>query len=336
MHILVTGGAGYIGSTTTAHFLAAGHEVTVYDSLVKGHPEAIPAEAHFIKGDIGDASALDILFQTQQFDAVVHFAAFIEAGESMELPGKYFYNNVSKSQVLLDALQRHGVDKLVFSSTAAVYASQNARLSEDSKIGPTNVYGQTKLMIEQMIDWYHQQVNLKYAILRYFNACGAMVDHNGNALRGEAHTPETHLIPLTLQVPNNQRDHIKIFGDDYPTQDGSCVRDYIHVEDLALAHVLAVEALFANERTAMTYNIGNGQGYSVKDVINVARTVTNHAIPAETTARREGDSAMLVASSEKINDELGWMPRYPDLKDIIGTAWAWHQSHPNGYMGDTE
>ncbi len=331
MHILVTGGAGYIGSTTSAHFLAAGHEVTIYDSLVKGHKAAIPTEAHFVQGDIGDASALDILMQTHQFDAVVHFAAFIEAGESMELPGKYFHNNVSKSQVLLDAMQKHGVDKLVFSSTAAVYASQNARLSEDSAIGPTNVYGQTKLMIEQMIHWYHAQVDLKYAVLRYFNACGAMVDENGNALRGEAHTPETHLIPLTLQVPNNQRSNIKVFGEDYPTIDGSCVRDYIHVEDLASAHVLAVESLAANEQSAMTYNIGNGQGYSVKEVINVAREVTDHPIPAEVTPRRPGDSAMLVASSEKINDELGWMPRYPDLKDIIGTAWAWHQSHPNGY-----
>lgn len=329
MHILVTGGAGYIGSTTSAYFLKAGHEVTVYDSLVTGHRDAVPAAANFIQGDIGNRAALDVLFQSAKFDAVVHFAAFIEAGESMVDPGKYFHNNVVKSQVLLDALVAHDVRKLVFSSTAAVYQSKASRLEEDDPIGPTNVYGQTKLMIEQMIHWYHSQLDLKYAVLRYFNACGAMVDTASGALRGEAHTPETHLIPLTLQVPLGQRDDIKIFGDDYPTHDGTCVRDYVHVEDLALAHVLAVEAL--DERDAMTYNIGNGQGYTVKEVIDVARKITGHPIPAVAAPRRPGDSPMLVASSEKLNDELGWEPQYPSLESIIETAWQWHQSHPTGY-----
>ena len=329
MSIFITGGAGYIGSTTSAYLLRAGHQVTIYDSLVTGHRAALPAEANFIKGDIGDRGALDVLFQSHNFDAVMHFAAFIEAGESMEKPGKYFYNNVNKSQILLDAMLEHEVRRIVFSSTAAVYQSKAGQLNEDDPIGPTNVYGQTKLMMEQMIEWYHAVAGLKYAVLRYFNACGAMVDAAGNALRGEAHTPETHLIPLTLQVPLGQRSHINIYGDDYPTFDGTCIRDYIHVEDLAAAHVLAVEALDA--RKAMTYNIGNGSGYSVKQVVNVAREVTGLDIPAVVTPRRAGDSPMLVASAERINDELGWMPQYPNLEDILSTAWAWHQSHPNGY-----
>lgn len=329
MHILVTGGAGYIGSTTSAHLLKAGHKVTIYDSLVGGYRAALPKDAQFVRGDIGDHSALDILFQTNKFDAVVHFAAFIEAGESMENPGKYFKNNVANSQILLDAMMAYGVKKLVFSSTAAVYQSKASHLSEEDAIGPTNVYGETKLMIEQMIRWYQKQLGLQYAVLRYFNACGAMLDENGKAIRGENHKPETHLIPLTLQVPLAQREFIRIYGDDYDTADGSCVRDYVHVEDLASAHVLALGAM--DERQTMTYNIGNGRGYSVKEVIDVARKITGHAIPAEVTPRRAGDSAILVASAEKINDELGWTPRFPSLDSIIETAWAWHQSHPEGY-----
>lgn len=332
MHVLVVGGAGYIGSTTAAHFLAAGHQVTVYDNLSRGHRASIPAQATFIQGDVGNRAALDILFQTHRFDAVIHFAAFIEAGESMEIPGKYFQNNVVNSQILLDAMLAHGVKRLVFSSTAAVYASKNAPLDEDDALGPANVYGETKLMIETMIRWYQRQAGLDYAILRYFNACGAMLNGQGQAIRGEAHQPETHLIPLTLQVPLGQRDHIKIFGDDYSTYDGTCVRDYIHVEDLASAHVLALEAM--DERHAMTYNIGNGQGYSVKQVIEVAREVTGHPIPAEIVERRPGDSAVLVASAERINDELGWTPRYLSLNAIIGAAWTWHQSHPHGYKDE--
>lgn len=329
MHILVTGGAGYIGSTTAAYFLQAGHQVTVYDSLVYGHRAAIPAEAKFIQGNIGDRAALDILFQSQQFDAVVHFAAFIEAGESMVDPGKFFYNNVACSQVLLDAMMAHEVKKLVFSSTAAVYASKNSALEEHDSLAPANVYGETKLMIEKMIHWYASQLDLRYAVLRYFNACGAMLDDQGTALRGEAHTPETHLIPLTLQVPLGQRDTIKIYGTDYPTHDGTCVRDYVHVEDLAQAHVLAVDALA--DRPAMTYNIGNGQGYSVREVIDVARNVTNIDFPEVETERRPGDSPILVASSEQINQDLNWQPKYPNLQDIVNSAWTWHKSHPQGY-----
>lgn len=329
MHILVTGGAGYIGSTTAAYFLKAGHQVTVYDNLSYGHLSAIPAGARFIKGDIGDRAALDILFQTDQYDAVVHFAAFIEAGESMVNPGKYFRNNVVYSQNLLEAMVAHDVKRLVFSSTAAVYASKNSPLEENDPLGPANVYGETKLMIETMIHWYASQLGLRYAVLRYFNACGAMLDTNGQAIRGEAHQPETHLIPLTLQVPLGQRDTIKIFGTDYPTVDGTCVRDYIHVEDLAQAHVLAVEAL--DDKPAMTFNIGNGQGYSVREVINVAREVTGIDFPDQEAPRRPGDAPILVASSERINDTLGWKPNYPSLNDIVASAWAWHSAHPNGY-----
>ena len=329
MHILVTGGAGYIGSTTAAHFMQAGHRVTIYDNLSRGHLAAIPDGAEFIRGDIGDRGALSVLFQSHKFDAVAHFAAFIEAGESMEKPGKYFQNNVVNSQALLDAMIDNGVKRLVFSSTAAVYASKNATLNEEDALGPSNVYGHSKLMIEDMIHWYARQVGLKYAVLRYFNACGSMVDSSGKSIRGEAHQPETHLIPLILQVPLSQRSEIKVFGDDYPTQDGTCVRDYVHVEDLASAHVLALQAI--DERGEMTYNLGNGRGYSVKEVIDVARQVTGHAIPAQVVDRRPGDGAVLVASSERINDELGWQPRRPTLEAIIETAWAWHQTHPQGY-----
>jgi UDP-glucose 4-epimerase len=332
MHILVTGGAGYIGSTTAALFLEAGHQVTVFDNLFRGHREAVPEGAAFVQGDISDAGALRTLFQMGKFDAVAHFAALIEAGESMENPSLYFRSNVVYSQNLLEALLTYGVKRLVFSSTAAVYASKNSALSEDDPYQPANVYGETKLMIEQMIRWYHEQLGLKYCILRYFNACGAMLDKQGNAVRGEAHSPETHLIPLTLQVPLGQRDTIKIYGTDYPTFDGTCVRDYIHINDLASAHVLALQAL--DERQSMTYNLGNGQGYSVRQVIDVARTVTGHPVPAVETPRRPGDGPVLVASAEKINDELGWQPRYPKLNDIIASAWEWHRSHPHGYTSD--
>ena len=234
MHILVTGGAGYVGSATAAYFLAAGHKVTIFDSLVKGHRAAIPAGAAFVKGDLADTGALDILFQTHNFDAVAHFAAFIEAGESMQLPGKYFYNNVANTHNLLDVMNRYSVKRLIFSSTAAVYASKNAALNEDDPLGPASVYGESKLMIERMLYWYHHVTGLHYAALRYFNACGAMLDPNGAPLRGEDHHPETHLIPLTLQVPLGKRDAIYIFGTDYKTPDGTCIRDYVHIEDFGV------------------------------------------------------------------------------------------------------
>lgn len=329
MRVLVTGGAGYIGSATAQAFIDAGHEVTVLDNLFRGHREAIPADAQFVQADISGRGALNAIFQLGHFDAVAHFAALIEAGESMQKPSLYFRANVVNSQNLLEVMLDHGVKRLVFSSTAAVYASKNGPLEESDPYAPSNVYGHTKLMIEDMIRWLAVQAGLKYAILRYFNACGAIVDSQGRAIRGEAHTPETHLIPLTLQVPAGKRDSIKIFGTDYATADGSCVRDYVHIADLASAHVLALAAL--DERGEMTYNLGNGQGYSVKQVIDVARAVTGHAIPAVETERRPGDGAVLVASAENINNDLGWRPLYPDLNQIIGSAWAWHQSHPNGY-----
>lgn len=329
MHILVTGGAGYIGSTTATLFLQAGHQVTVFDNLSRGHRQAVPDGAAFVKGDLADRGALDVLFQTNRFDAVAHFAALIEAGESMQQPARYFRANVAYSQNLLEAMVDHDVKRLVFSSTAAVYASQNHPLEENDPYGPANVYGETKLMIEYMIRWLHRQAGLKYCILRYFNACGALLDDSGKAPRGEAHSPETHLIPLTLQVPLGQRPSVAIYGTDYNTPDKTCVRDYVHVADLASAHVLALDAI--DERGAMTYNLGNGRGYSVREVIDTARLVTGHAIPAVETPRRPGDADMLVASSEQINQDLNWRPRYPDLKTIIASAWAWHSVHPHGY-----
>lgn len=329
MHILVTGGAGYIGSATATMFLQAGHRVTVFDNLSRGHRAAVPEGAEFVQGDIGDRGTLETLFQMGRFNAVAHFAALIEAGESMEQPARYFRHNVAYSQNLLEAMLAYDVKRLVFSSTAAVYASKNGPLNEDNPYQPANVYGETKLMIEKMIRWHHQLSGLKYCVLRYFNACGAMLDAQGRAVRGEAHQPETHLIPLTLQVPLGKRESIKIFGTDYDTFDGTCIRDYIHIVDLASAHVLAVEAL--DERGAMTYNIGNGQGYSVRQVIDAAREVTGHPLPAVEAPRRSGDAAVLVASAEKINDELGWSPRYPKLKDIVASAWDWHRAHPQGY-----
>src|SRR5258708_7801208 len=274
MRILVTGGAGYIGSATAALFPGAGHQVTVLDKLFPGHRAAVPHGGEFVQGDISDRGALHTLFQMGRFDAVAHFAALIEAGESMENPALYFRSNVVYSQNLLEAMVTHGVKRLVFSSTAAVYASKNAPLNEDDPYQPANVYGETKLMIEQMIRWHHKQLGLKYCILRYFNACGAMLDRQGKAVRGEAHSPETHLIPLTLQVPLGQRESIKIYGTDYPTQDGTGVRDYIHILDLASPHMLTLAAL--DERGALTYNLGNGQGYSVRQGIETAGQVTAH------------------------------------------------------------
>lgn len=334
MHVLVTGGAGYVGSASAAYFLRAGHRVTIFDSLVKGHRAAVPEGAAFVQGDLGDPAALDVVFQMAPFDAVAHFAAFIEAGESMQLPGKYFHNNVNNTHNLLDAMTRHGVNRLIFSSSAGVYASKDEPISEEDPVGPTNVYGETKLMIERMLSWYHAVAGLHYAALRYFNACGAMLDAQGKPLRGEDHEPETHLIPLALQVPLGQRDSIAIFGTDYDTPDGTCIRDYVHIEDLATAHVLALEAL-GNGRSKMIYNLGNGRGYSVREVIDVARMVTGVDFKAVESARRPGDGPRLVASSELIQRELGWEPRYPDLRDIVAMAWTWHSTNPRGY-GDRE
>lgn len=333
MHILVTGGAGYVGSATAAYFLRAGHTVTVFDSLIKGHRGAIPAGAAFVQGDLADRAALDVLFQTLNVDAVAHFAAFIEAGESMQEPAKYFRNNVAYTNNLLEAMVNHGVSKLLFSSSAGVYASKDGPITEEDPVGPVNVYGETKLMIERILAWYNRVAGLQFAALRYFNACGAMLDGNGAPLRGEAHQPETHLIPLTLQVPLGQREAIYIYGTDYNTPDGSCIRDYVHIEDLATAHVLALEAL-GPQRDHLIYNLGNGRGYSVREVIDVARRVTGVDFPAVEAPRRPGDADMLVASSERIMRDLGWEPRYPDLRDIVAMAWTWHTTHPHGYAAE--
>ncbi len=324
MNVLVTGGAGYIGSVVADELLKAGHAVTVYDSLVHGHRAAVPAGAYFVQGDILDDSALGRAMAEGRFDAVMHFAAFIEAGESMREPGQFFRNNVSGSLNLIEASVAHSISRFVFSSSAGVYASKDTPLTEDDPLKPASVYGQTKLMIEQMLDWYHRIHGLHYAALRYFNAAGA----SPSGERGEAHAPETHIIPLTLQVALGQRAKIAIFGDDYPTRDGTCVRDYIHVTDLAQAHILALHAL---DEGSHVYNLGNGLGFTVKEVIETCRQVTGHSIPAEIGPRRPGDPAELVAGSAKSRRELGWEPQYPDLRTIVEHAWEWHRTHPHGY-----
>lgn len=323
MKILVTGGAGYIGSIAAAELLAAGHAVTVYDSLVTGHSAAIPAGAVFVHADLADRGTLEATLEKGDFDAVMHFAAFIEASESMTNPAKYFHNNLGRSLDLLDACQRAGVLRFILSSTAAVYQTSDEPLSEDSPLRPANVYGQTKRMIEQALDWYHQIHGLRFAALRYFNAAGA------SGGRGEAHQPESHLIPLVLQVALDKRPAVRIFGDDYPTPDGTCIRDYIHVGDLVAAHTLALAAL--EQRPRQIYNLGNGAGYSVREVIETARRVTGHPIPAEIDPRRPGDPPRLVASSARAKRELRWETRHPSLEAIIASAWEWHQAYPNGY-----
>ncbi len=323
MKIFLTGGAGYIGSMAVRKLLEAGHGVMVYDSLVTGYQKAVPEGATFIQGDLGNPKDISAALATDQFDAVMHFAAFIEAGESMKTPPKFYQNNLMNSVNLIDAATKAGVKRFVLSSTAAVYQSSDEPLSENSPLGPVNVYGHTKLMIEEVLEFYREIFGLHYAALRYFNAAGALPD------QGEAHQPESHLIPLVLQVPLGQRDKIKIYGADYPTPDGTCIRDYIHIADLVSAHLLALDALDQEEK--LVYNLGNGKGYSVREVIETARLVTGHPIPAEETPRRPGDSPRLVASSEKIKTELGWEPEVPALADIIASAWEWHQSHPKGY-----
>ena len=323
MNIFVTGGAGYIGSATAEALLKAGHSVTVYDSLVTGHKQAVPQGAHFIHASLEDSHALAESLTSEKFDAVMHFAAFIEAGESMKHPGRFYQNNLVNSLHLIETAVEAGVKRFVLSSTAAVYKSSDEPLTEESPLGPTNVYGHTKLVIEQTLDWYRQIHGLHYGALRYFNACGALPG------RGEAHQPESHLIPRVLAVPLGELASININGTDYPTPDGTCIRDYIHIADLVSAHLLALDAL--GERDQLVYNLGNGSGYSVREVIEMARAVTGHSIPATESPRRPGDPARLVASSDKIRDELGWQPQHPDLKDILESAWEWHENHPKGY-----
>jgi UDP-glucose 4-epimerase len=323
MRILLTGGAGYIGSAAAQSLLAAGHEVTILDTLVTGHRQAVPEGAQFIRADLSDRQALFEALRAQEYEAVMHFAAFIEAGESMREPGKYFQNNAVNSLWLLEACAQAGVRRFVYSSSAAVYASSDEPLSEESPLRPSNIYGQTKLMTETLLEWYRQARGLDYAVLRYFNAAGGLPD------RGEAHQPETHLIPLVLQVALGQRPGVHIFGTDYPTPDGTCVRDYIHIADLVSAHSLALEALEPGAQ--LIYNVGSGTGYSVRHVIDAARRITGHPLPTEEAPRRPGDPPRLVANSDKIRRELGWTPQHPSLDAIIASAWEWHRVHPNGY-----
>ena len=324
MNILVTGGAGYIGSATADALLKAGHSVTVYDSLVTGHKKAVPGEAFFIQADLSDSHALAEALTREKFDAVMHFAAFIEAGESMKDPGRFYNNNFTNSLALIETAVRAGVKRFVLSSTAAIFKSSDEPLTEESPVAPTNVYGHTKLMVEQALEWYRQIHGLHFAALRYFNACGALPG------RGEAHQPESHLIPLVLRVALGESPTANIYGTDYPTPDGTCIRDYIHIADLINAHLLALDGL--KERDQLTYNLGSGNGYSVREVIETARQVTGHLIPVKELPRRPGDSARLVASSEKIKRELGWKPEHDNLHEIIASAWAWHKWHPKGYM----
>ena len=323
MNIFVTGGAGYIGSATAEALIKAGHTVTVYDSLVTGHRAAIPTGARFIEAPLENRRALARALTQQPFDAIMHFAAFIEAGESMKDPGRFYFNNLTNSLSLIDVARQAGVNRFVFSSTAAVYQSSDKPLTEESPLGPTNVYGHTKLMVEQALDWYRQVHGLHYAALRYFNACGSLPG------RGEAHQPESHLIPLVLGVALGQSEAASIFGVDYLTPDGTCIRDYIHIADLVDAHLLALNALGTQDR--LVYNLGSGRGFSVRQVIEMARKVTGHPIPAVESPRRPGDSPRLVAASDKIRRELGWQPRHDSLEEIISSAWEWQKAHPRGY-----
>ena len=327
MTILVLGGAGYIGSHTVRALCNEGADVVVADSLITGYLGAVDKRARFYKGDISDSTFLDDLFEKEKIDAVIHFAAFSLVGESVGNPLKYYTNNLCGTKVLLESMVKNGVDKIVFSSTAATYGEpERVPIMEDDRTEPTNPYGETKLAMEKMFKWTAKAHNMRYVSLRYFNACGA--DASGEI--GEAHNPESHLIPLILQVPNGKREKISIYGTDYPTADGTCIRDYIHVTDLAEAHILAVKYLL-NGGESNIFNLGNGVGFSVREVIETARKVTGHPIPAEETPRRAGDPAQLIASSKKAKEVLGWNPCHDSLEEIIASAWNWHKNHPDGY-----
>lgn len=327
MTILVLGGAGYIGSHTVYELIENGEDVAIIDNLQTGHIKAVHPKARFYKGDIRNREFLDSVFAKEKIDAVIHFAAYSLVGESMEKPLKYYENNLCGTKILLDSMVANGINKIVFSSTAATYGEpESLPILETDKTEPTNPYGETKLAMEKMFKWVGRAHNINFVSLRYFNACGAHV--SGEI--GEDHAVETHLIPLILQVPNNKREHIYIFGNDYNTKDGTCIRDYIHVTDLAQAHILAVKYLRNGENSDI-FNLGNGIGFSVKEVIETARKVTGHPISALISPRRAGDPAKLIASSEKARKILGWEPEHAELEEIIATAWNWHKKHPNGY-----
>lgn len=327
MAILVCGGAGYIGSHAVHALVEKGEQVVIVDNLQTGHRGALNPAATFYEGDIRDASVLDKIFTENKIEAVIHFAANSLVGESVEKPLLYFNNNVYGMQVLLEAMVRHGIDKIVFSSTAAVYGEpKRVPIHEDDETHPTNPYGETKLTMEKMMKWVSRANGVRYVSLRYFNAAGALPDGS----IGEDHATETHLIPLILQVPLGKRDHITVFGEDYPTPDGTCLRDYIHVVDLADAHVRALDYLRQGGESNI-FNLGNGQGFSVKEMIAAAQKATGRSIKVEIGARRAGDPAQLIASSEKARTVLGWNPQFTDVEQVIGTAWTWHKKHPNGY-----
>lgn len=318
MRILVTGGAGYIGGTVSRLLLAQGHEVSVLDNLCHSRRTALAEGIHFIEGGLSDRDMLQQILQVTRFDGIMHFAALIEAGESMKHPEAYFRNNTVGTLNLLEAMQATGHNRMVFSSTAACYGEpERTPIPEDARLAPTNPYGESKLLSERMMHWMSVSHGLRFAALRYFNVAGAIEGY------GEAHEPESHLIPLVLDVALGRRANIKIFGQDYPTADGTCVRDYIHVEDLAQAHLLALHAL--EERREIVYNIGNGEGFTVLQVIEAVRRVTGKTICVELCERRPGDPAVLVASSAAIQKDLGWAPRFPHLDDIVRSAWIWHQ-----------
>jgi UDP-glucose 4-epimerase len=323
MHVLVTGGAGYIGSVVVEELIRRGDTVTVFDNLSQGHRAAVHPEATFFRGDLADADALTAVLEANHFEAIMHFASNTLVGESMIKPFDFLGDNVRNGLNLLQAAVTDGVKRFILSSTANLFDQpERLPIDEEEQIVPGSPYGESKYILERVLHWLDRTQGLRYAALRYFNAAGA------SAERGEDHDPETHLIPLVLQVALGQREQIQIYGTDYPTRDRTCVRDYIHVVDLAQAHILALDALDEGSRT---YNLGNGQGYTVREVIETAREVTGHPIPAVEGPRRPGDPAALVASSDKIRRELGWQPRYRGLHEIVASAWAWHRVHPNGY-----
>ncbi len=318
MNVLVTGGAGYVGGTVSTILMQAGHKVTILDNLCHSKRHELPAGADFVEADIADRPRVEALMRELKPDGILHFAALIEAGDSMRVPEVYFRNNTASTLSLLEAMLATGVNKIVFSSTAAVYGEpKSTPILESADLAPTNPYGESKLLVEHMLRWFNKLHGLRYAALRYFNVAGALPG------RGEAHEPESHIIPLILDVAIGRREKIFIFGEDYSTPDGTCIRDYIHVADLADAHILALQALEHTDK--MIYNLGNGSGFSVKQVVEAARRVTGHPIPVEIKDRRPGDPARLVASSEEAKKHLGWTPKHPELDDIIASAWGWHQ-----------
>lgn len=326
MAVLVTGGAGYIGSHTVAELIDAKEEVVVVDNLSQGHRQALLGGKLYV-GDIRDADFMETVFKENDIESVIHFAAYSLVGESMQNPAKYYDNNVYGTQRLLEIMKKYGTKRIVFSSTAATYGEpQTVPIEETAPTQPTNTYGETKLSMERMMKWFDAAHGIKYVALRYFNAAGA--HHSGRI--GEDHSPETHLVPLILQVPLGKREHVSIFGDDYPTEDGTCIRDYLHVSDLADAHLLALERLRSGGESSV-YNLGSGKGFSVKEMIDVARKVTGHPIPAVLEPRRAGDPAVLIASSAKAKRELNWSPRRDNLEEIVESAWNWHRQHPEGF-----